>query len=537
MAAQNAYINARLTGYTGLVRLALVFILFAGIAQFASFGIIQAHVISFYGAQPEDVTFAFQVTYVGIITTLPVQFRTYRYFNTRSYLVTAFLAGILLNIGCLYTQDLVVFTVLRFLTGVVTCIIAGCMLLSIFTTLPEPKRMLVGISLFFPLILTAGLIVGLGAAWAVASMDWTAMYYGLIALQVLAIPLCIAVFKEKPDVKPYPLYQVDWFGAILFMFGAAAVAFVMIYGPKRYWMHDRGIVYGIALAVVATALFLYRQATVKRPLIHLSVFRHGKFVFAILLMVVFYGARDSINLLYGYSAGILGWSAGDVVNAGMFNIAGVVLGTFLAAKVILVKKQNLPFLLLGGFALMAYYHFRVHGHITPDLSFAQVSIPVFLQGFACGLLFVPITVFCMASIPQTTGMTGIVICTYARFAATLNSISGFYTLQLNYNQQHKDHFSGGLTAGNELLSQRLEFYRAYFISKGYSAGEAAGLSNALVAKSAGVQSQLLTIREIFYLLGIMMALVCVALICFAVVNKIKAAKIEKLIDRKTISEA
>ncbi|MBO9152160.1 MFS transporter [Chitinophaga sp. GCM10012297] len=537
MAAQNAYFHPRFNGYTGLVRLALIFILFAGIAQFASFGIIQAHVISYYGAQPEDVTFAFQITYVGIITTLPVQFRTYRFFNTRRYLVIAFLAGILLNTGCLLTQDLVVFTALRFLTGVVTCIIAGCMLLSIFTTLPEPKRMLVGISIFFPLILAAGLIVGIGASWAVERMDWTAMYYGLIALQVLAMPLCVIVFKEKPDVKPYPLYQVDWFGAVLFMFGAAAAAFVMIYGPKRYWLNDREIRNAVVSGVIMTALFLYRQATVKRPLIHLSVFRHGKFVFAILLMVVFYGARDSINLLYGYSAGILGWSAGDIVNAGMFNVAGVVLGTLVAVKVILVKKQNLPFLLLGGFALMAYYHFWVHLHITPDLSFAQISIPVFLQGLSCGLLFVPITVFCMASIPQTTGMTGIVVCTYARFAATLNSISGFNTLQLNYNQRHRENLSGNFAAGNELLSQRLEFYKSFFMSKGYSQGETTGLSNALVAKSAGVQSQLLTIREIFYLLGMCMAATVIVLIGFAVVSKIKTAKVERLIDRKIISEA
>ena len=146
---QTIYFNNRISQHLGFVRVSLILILFAAIAQFPSFGLIQTHVISFYGAQPEDISFALQIAYAGIITTLPIQFRMVRYFNTRSYLLTAFLIGILLNIGCLFIHDLVLFSILRFFTGVTTCIVAGCMLIVIFSTLPESKRMLVGVSLFF----------------------------------------------------------------------------------------------------------------------------------------------------------------------------------------------------------------------------------------------------------------------------------------------------------------------------------------------------------------------------------------------------
>src|SRR5690606_5626803 len=77
-----------------LTRIGLVLILFAAMAQFASFGVIQAHVTSFYGVQSEDISFAFQIAFVGIIGTLPIQFRTQRYFNIRNYLLIAFLSGI-----------------------------------------------------------------------------------------------------------------------------------------------------------------------------------------------------------------------------------------------------------------------------------------------------------------------------------------------------------------------------------------------------------------------------------------------------------
>lgn len=523
--AQTVYFNKWMSRYPGLARVSLVLILFAAIAQFASFGLIQAHVISFYGAQPEDVSFALQITYAGIITTLPVQFRLLRYFNTRTYLLIAFLTGILLNIGCLFVHDLVVFSILRFLIGIITCIVAGCMLIVIFSTLPEPKKTLVGTSLFFSLILTSGTLVGLGTSWVALRTDWTAAYYGLIGLQIIAMLLCLLTFKPKPDMKPYPLYQVDWAGAVLFMFAAAATAFVMIYGPKRYWMNDPVILYTSIAALALIVLFLIRQATLKRPLIDLSVFKSGKFIFGLLLMLLFYGIRDSINLIYGYSAGVLGWSASDVANAGLFNVAGVIIATFIAVKVILAKKQNLPILLLAGFATMFFYHIWIYGHLTPDLSLKELSIPIFLQGFACGLLFVPITVFCLVQLPPSTGMTGIVICTYARFIAVLNSIAGFYTLQLNYNQQFKLSFLAKLIPENDILLQRTELYKNVLIAKGAAPGAAAGISNMLIAKSTGVQSQLLTIRAIFLLGAVLMAIAFCVLILFAVINKIKAARV------------
>lgn len=522
--AQAIYFNNRMSRHLGLARISLVLILFAGIAQFASFALIQAHVISFYGAQPEDVTFALQITYVGIVTTLPVQFRLLRYFNTRTYLLTAFLIGILLNIGCLFVQDLVVFSVLRALIGVITCMVVGCMLIVIFSTLPEPKRLLVGNSLFFSLVLITGTIVGVGASWIVLRTNWTALYYGLIGLQVLAMLLCLLIFKPKPDMKPYPLYQIDWAGAVLFMFAAASIAFVMIYGPKRYWFEDPVILYTSIFAAVLLALFLLRQATVKRPLIDLSVFRSGKFIFGLVFLLLFYGIRDTINLLYGYSAGILGWSSADVTNAGLYNVAGVITATFIAVKVILAKKQNLPKLLLAGFAVMFSYHLWVYLRLTADLSFSEMTIPIFLQGFGCGLLFVPITVFCLAMLPPSTGMTGIVICTYARFIAVLNSVAGFYTLQLSYNQQFKLSFLAKLIPENDLFLQRTEAYKNLLAAHGTAPGAAAGISNMLIAKSTGIQSQLLTIRAIFLLAAVLMAVAFLVLVSFAIINKIKEAR-------------
>ncbi len=508
----------------GFVRCVLLLILFAAIAQFASFGIIQAHVVSFYGAQPEDISFAFQSAYVGIIAILPVMFRLIRFFNTRTYLLSVFLAGIVLNICCLYVQDLLVFALLRFFVGICTGLVAGCILVVVFSTLPAARSILVGVSLFFSLILTAGIIIGIAGSRVIITSDWTALYYGLIGLQVMALVLCLLVFKSSPARKPYPLYQLDWFGFLLFVFGATAFAYVMIYGPRQYWFSSATITYMALLGLVMIAGFLYRQAILKRPLIDLQVFRSGKFLYGLALMLLFYGIRDTINLLYGYAIAVLNWSAADVVDAGFFNVAGVILSTFIVVRAVAANKLHLPKLLLVGFAVLLGYHYWVYLYLTPDLSFAQLCLPIFLQGFACGLLFVPITILCLASIPPASNTTGIVVCTYARFIAVLNSIAGFYTLQLYYNQHFKEGFLGKLTPGTALLAQQQEVYAGLLTAKGFAPAEATGVGIALIAKATGIQSQLLTIRAIFLIGAWLSAAALISLVVFAVINKVKASR-------------
>jgi DHA2 family multidrug resistance protein len=46
----------------------------------------------------------------------------------------------------------------------------------------------------------------------------------------------------------------------------------------------------------------------------------------------------------------------------------------------------------------------------------------------------------------------------------------------------------------------------------------------LIAKSTGIQSQLLTIRAIFLIAAILMAVTFIILVLFAVINRIKAAR-------------
>jgi DHA2 family multidrug resistance protein len=111
------FLNSKALQYKGLTFVLLIVILFTSLAQFASFALIQQHLISFYGVEPEDISMSVLAMYAGIITFLPIQFRLLRYFTMKNYLMTALFLGILINIGSFITHDIVVVFFFFFFVG------------------------------------------------------------------------------------------------------------------------------------------------------------------------------------------------------------------------------------------------------------------------------------------------------------------------------------------------------------------------------------------------------------------------------------
>lgn len=521
------FLNSKAIQYKGLTFVLLILILVISLAQFSSFALIQQHLIAYYGVEPEDVSMSLMAMYAGIITFLPIQFRLLRYFTMRNYLMIGFLIGIIINIGSFATHDIVVFIVLRFFHGIVVATSVGSMLIVIFSTQPGEKGTIMGSAIFFGIILTTSVIIGILSSWVAVNMNWNFIYYGLIVLQVTAFFISYLIFQPKIIQRRFPLYQIDWTGGLFFANFSIALAYVMIYGPKEYWFSSRSILVIAVYSFVMLLLFIYKQAHLKRPLIDLSVFKYGKFILGLFLLLLFYGIKDTINLIYGYAAGIVGWSSTDIVQLGLYNSAGVILAIAFSARMILKNKRNVPKLILTGFFLMIFYNLWMYWSLTPNLSFINLAVPVFIQGVASGFIFLPVMIFTMSAVPKFTGFTGIIICAYARFMATLNSISGFYTLQLNYNTEYKQGFLGYLTTEDQNWVQRSLNYQNLFLSKGYTTDQANVLSNLMISKATAIQAQLLTNRAIFILGAILICFAIIIFVAFIIGTKVIALRNQK----------
>lgn len=513
------YFKDWITDWQWGVRIALFLILLSALVHLGMFVLTQQYMVAYLGAQPEDILFAVMATYAGIITILPVQFRFLRYFETRSYLLSNIMLAIMLNGLCIHCQDINWFFVIRFLQGILTGNIIVCTLIMIFSRVKTERAQAIGSAVLYGTILGNTVVIGLVSAVVVESADWKITYYYLILFQLLTIIIVLLMLRRSTGHKSYPLYQIDWPGVIIYACSALALAYTIIYGSRYYWFDDPRIRCSTIVVGIGVLLFLYRQSIVKRPLINLGVFKSRSFVTGLCLLAIYYGCKDSINLIYNYAGGILKWSILQVITLAFCNIAGMVGLLVFSIRLMLAKRQSAKFFFVSGFGLMGIFNLWMSFLLTPDLSFTDLILPVFLQGAASGLLFVPLMVYVLSSAPLHTGTTGLVVAACTRFTATLNSFAGFYNLQLYFNQYFKEGFLGYLTAENQNMVTRLNTYRSLYVSKGFSSEQAAGLANAAIWQGLTQQSQLLTNRALFMAFAVLLLVVAVCILFIPAIGK------------------
>lgn len=507
------YFKSWISRFEWGIRVGLFLVLLSALMQFGMFALSQNYMISYLGAQPEDISFALLITYAGIISILPVQFRFLRYFETRPYLLANIIAGITLNMLCLNCNDLILFFCIRFLQGIIVGNTAACVLTLIFTRLKTERMQAIGSAVFYGTILGNAVVIGFVGALVVNSTDWRQTYLVLIIFQVFILLIIFLMLKRLNGVKKYPLYQLDWQGAVLFSLAAISFAYTLLYGSKNYWFSDSRIRFAAVTGFLALLLFIYRQLNLKRPLIHLSILAKKNVIIGLCFLAIYYGGKDSINLIYGYTGNILKWDPTEVMLLGCCNVAAMVISLTLSTRLMLARRHSARIYMVAGFLVMGIYNLWAYFIMAPDLSFSDLIVPVCLQGMASGMLFVPLIIFIVSSAPPNTGTTGIVVAAYSRFLASLNAVAGFYNLQLYFNQYFKLGANTNLVPENYMLSEQVNQYKQLYLGKGFATEQASSLASSALAQSIGIQSQLLTYRAVFMIIAIIM-MASMALVLF-----------------------
>lgn len=500
---------------------AIFLVLLSGLVQFGLFALNANYVLSHFGAQPEDINFANQLTYAGIIATLTPQFRFLQYFERRSYLISVILFGMTLSIANIYVTNVYTFMALRLLTGMEVAMLAGCSLTLFFASVPAQKAPVIGSTIFYGTVITNVTLVGILSAWVTDNFDWQNIYRYLLLFQTVTLVLTLLVLNRRMGGRRYPLYQIDASSYVLFLSACCLLAYSMVYGPKYYWLEDVRIRWSLFLATLGFVLVITRQLRLKRPYLHPQVFLAKRFVPGLLLLLIYYGVKDSVNVVYAYCTIVVRWDNFDVMKIACVNLAGFLIFLFISAKLILSRKCTPADFFIPGFAVLLLYHVWAYRIITPDLSFADLVPPMFIQGAAAGLLFVPIILFMLSSLPGYASYTGIAVAAMARFVATLNSIAGYYTLQLYYNQLNKETFLRHTTNVDGGYAERLQQYQQLFRSKGFTADQATALGNANIFRGLTIQSQLLTDMHVFKLMIIVLVILLVVLIAVLCIRKLK----------------
>lgn len=190
--------------------------------------------------------------------------------------------------------------------------------------------------------------------------------------------------------------KMDGVGLALLVIWVAALQLMLDEGKDHDWFESTRIVTLAIIAAIGFVSFLIWELTERNPVVDLKVFRHRGFTTSMMTLSLGFGAFFAISVItplwlqiyMGYTATISGYATATMG----------VLAVFLAPLIANMssKFDPRPFVFVGVLWLGGWTFMR--SFTTLDMTFAQVSWPMFFQGIGMPLFFVPLTAIALGCV-------------------------------------------------------------------------------------------------------------------------------------------
>ncbi|WP_306349845.1 MFS transporter [Flavobacterium sp. '19STA2R22 D10 B1'] len=469
---------------------------------------------SFLDVEIEDLQFSLSVTYGTFLATILIESRLFKYFPVRNYFLGIYILAAFTFILSAYTDNYVLFIILRMIEGVLMALPWIPLRQLLLTRFKSKNATIIVFSFNCATLLLASPFIMTIAVWFLENYEWKYMAYASAFFQIICVGLVLLTFNGNRFYKKIPLYQIDWASFILVYAAILCGCYVFIYGEKKYWFESVQIVLASIIALTTSGLFIMRQLLVKRPCFDLTVFRYANLRTGFLLFLLFYVARATLNICHGTMYSVWGWEPMRVAHVQYINAFGNLIGLTLGG-IALSKAVQMRYIFIIGFLLLAVYHFWFTFLFVEEVSLWDIAIPYLLQGIAVGMLFVPLILFTVSSVPVnlaafsgTVGVTG-------RFWGSTIGFCIMQNAQIFLQQSHYSKLQQFVMPESPETQSRLTNAIQGFVNKGFTADEAHKLAVQGLINTVKKQSMLLSNMEIFTAMG----WVLIALVLFLMVNK------------------
>lgn len=469
---------------------------------------------SFLDVVAEDLQFSLCVTYGTFLATIMIESRLFKYFPTKKYFIVIYSLAALTFVLSAYTRNYSLFIILRMAEGILMALPWIPLRQLLITRFKSKNAVIIGFTFNYGTLLLASPFIMNIAVWLLENYDWTYMAYGSALFQVLCVALVLLTFNENRFHKKIPLYQVDWASYILVLTAILSGSFFFIYGERKYWFDSPQIITALMITLVTGGLFVLRQQFAKRPCFDMTVFRFANLRTGFFLFVIFYISRATLNICHSVMFSVWNWEPSRVAHVQYLNVLGNIVGMLLAG-IFLAKGVATRFIFSLGFLIFAVFHFWFIFLFVPDVSLGDILIPYVLQGVAVGVLFVPLVLFTVSSVPGHLAPFSGTIGVSGRFWGSTIGFCILQNAQVFLQKKHVMKLNQFVLSESPETTDRIAKITQSFIAKGYTSDEASRLSVQQVMQSVSKQAVLLSDMEIFTVIGY----VLVALVLFLLVNQ------------------
>lgn len=219
----------------------------------------------------------------------------------------------------------------------------------------------------------------------------------------LTVPFGIAAFigfrLALPADGPEHKVRLDWTGFLTLSAALALAQLVLSRGQRLDWFESNFIVAATVLAAIALYLFIAHSLTARSPFLDLKLLLDRNYALGLVLVTIFGMLNFTPMVLLpqlmqsysGYPDTLIGY----IIS---WRGIGAVAGFFLSNW---VGRMDPRIGVLSGFCLQAFSGLWLSS-INLDVSTAVLAANAFLQGFAIGIIWVPMSLAAMRTLPPAS---------------------------------------------------------------------------------------------------------------------------------------
>src|SRR5262249_30292919 len=291
--------------------------------------------------------------------------------------------------------------------------------------------------------------------------SWRWIFYINLPVGVLGFFMASAFLFDPPYLRKAG--GVDWWGLGLMIAGFGCLQLVLDRGEREDWFDSTLIVTLSVIAVIAVVGFLVRELRAEDPILDLSVFTDRNFATgATLIAVVGFGMFSGMLLVAVFTQKLLGydaWTSGLVLAPGGL---GNICSLFASG---IVTRVDQRWMLAFGCLLNAVSLYMMTS-LTLGMDYWALALPRFIQGFAVGFIFVPLSTLTLATIRRDKLVNATAVYGMMRNVGGSVGIAVFTTLLAQRSQFHQSTLATHITAWDWETQVRLSRWARHFITHG-----------------------------------------------------------------------
>ena len=256
-----------------------------------------------------------------------------------------------------------------------------------------------------------------------------------------------------------------------------------------------------AISAVGLVFFLATEFSVEHPLIELGLFKNFNFGVSNLVSFMFgIGMFGSTFLLPIYLQDSLGYTP---LQSGMvFLPVGIMQGVAAPFAGHFADRHNAKIPLILGLVLMAFTFYQF-GFLSLHSESSEIMLPLYLRGFAMGILFAPMTAIAISEISnhkmaQASGMLNVI-----RQVGGSVGVALFGSLLVRRTIYHGAIYGQQVDSQSATVKQTLMKLQHFATeATGGTAGQAIGKAKALMVSSLQNQAFVQAMDDVFIVAGV-----------------------------------